>query len=249
MKPNVGTSLRFEVSRDHELMSRRAAERVLSAVKSRPDLLLCASAGGTPSRLYEILAENYHKQPAVFAKLRVLAIDEWYGLEASSSARCVADLERKLIRPLNVSAARFVAFRSEAADPEAECERVKRYLTKSGPIDVCILGLGTNGHMAMIEPAADFPEGAHVARLAKSSLKHPLLAGVKRKPSHGLSIGMGDVLRSAQALLLASGISKHEAVRRLQMPRITTRFPASFLWLHSNATVFCDRAAFEGAAG
>lgn len=239
-------ALRFEVGRDHEAMSRKAAAQVIAALRWRPDLLLCASAGGTPTRLYEILAERRRHEPLVFSKLRIIAIDEWFGLPMDSPARCVDDLERKLVAPLGVSLRRFTAFRSDAVDPEAECRRIRSYLCKRGPVDVCILGLGTNGHIAMIEPAAELAPDPHVARLARSSLSHPLLSGMHPKPTRGLSIGMGDVLRSSQALLLAAGEAKREAVRRLRVPSVTTRFPASFLWLHANATVFCDRTAFEG---
>lgn len=241
--PPPGRALNLVVSEDAEAMSRKAAAVVLAALKQRPDLLLCASAGGTPTRIYQLLSEKHRRNPGIFSRMRVLSIDEWLGLDASNPGRCVADLERKLVAPLNISKSRFIAFRSEAPDPEAECVRVAACLRTEGPIDLCFLGLGTNGHMAMIEPAGEFAPGPHVARLAKSSINHPLLNEVHPKPKRGLSIGMGDILRASQALLLVSGAAKRPALERLLTPRVTTRFPASFIWLHAAATVFCDRAA------
>ena len=117
------------------------------------------------------------------------------------------------------------------------------WLGKNGPIDICILGLGINGHVAMNEPAPAFTPGPHVAKLSRSSQRHPLLGGLAKKPRYGLTLGLGDILRSRKILLLVSGHHKHQPLKRLMQPRVSTQFPASFLWLHPNATVLCDREA------
>ena len=224
-------------------MSRLAEKLIIRELKRCPNLLLCASAGGTPTRTYELLAARCKSQPRLFARLRILQIDEWAGLPPDSTARCQRDLEQKLLEPLRVSRQRYEGFRSNAPDLERECNRVANWLADNGPIDVCILGLGVNGHVAMNEPAAEFAPGVHVARLAKSSQKHPLLKQLSSKPSHGLTLGMGDILRSRKTLLLVSGYKKRRAFERLMAPRVTSKFPASFLWLHPDATILCDKEA------
>jgi galactosamine-6-phosphate isomerase len=95
----------------------------------------------------------------------------------------------------------------------------------------------------MNEPANHFVPHAHVAKLARSSIEHPLLKDLARKPRYGMTLGLGEILRSRKILLLASGASKRAVIQRLLEPRVTTRFPASFLWLHQDATVLCDRNA------
>jgi galactosamine-6-phosphate isomerase len=242
----VPPRLRTSVALDYETLSLTAFHAVMDALKRNPDLLLCASAGGTPRRTYSLLAEECARRSRLFSRMRVLAIDEWAGLSDTHPGRCVADLEANLIKPLGIPKSRFVAFRSSAPDLVAECQRVAQWLRDNGPIDLCILGVGTNGHMAMIEPAAAFAVGPHVATLASSSLLHPLLANTRPKPKHGLSLGMDDVLRSREALLLVSGEAKRAAVKRLLERKVSMRFPASFLWLHSNATLLCDEAAYPG---
>src|SRR6185503_4777588 len=110
-------------------------------------------------------------------------------------------------------------------------------------IDVCLLGLGLNGHVAMNEPAEDFVPGVHVSRLARRSLGHAMLKGLRRKPRYGLTFGLGDILRARQILLVVSGEAKRAALTRLLEERVSGRFPASFLWLHSDVTVICDQQA------
>jgi galactosamine-6-phosphate isomerase len=140
---------------------------------------------------------------------------------------------------------RYFGFQG-AADPEAECERVRRRLETEGPIDLCVLGLGLNGHVGMNEPAPMLRPAAHVASLTETSLRHTMLADARSRPTHGLTLGMAEILASHQILLLVSGVTKTEPLRKLLRREITTEFPASLLWLHSNWTLLCDRDAAGG---
>lgn len=236
-------ALRFLVTATAEALARKAAAFIADELAQRPDLLLCASAGGSPTRSYELLARRSVRDPRRFARLRVIKIDEWFGVPPDHPASCEGDLRAKLLGPLGVSADRYVGFRSEAADPVRECERIQRWLAAHGPIDVCVLGLGTNGHIAMNEPASAVTPHAHVARLAPSSRRHPMLESLPRKPKFGMTLGMADILSSRRVLLLVSGPPKRAVLEQLRRPEVTPRFPASFLWLHPDVSVICDRAA------
>jgi galactosamine-6-phosphate isomerase len=245
--PELATpKLQIRVARNHAAMSRQAASIIVTDLEKKPDLLLCASAGGTPGETYQYLAEEYTRRCGLFGRLRVIQIDEWGGLPRGSAATCEADLRSKLISPLQIGADRFAGFKSDTDEPGAECRRISKWLAVKGPIDICILGLGLNGHVAMNEPAPAANPAAHVAKLAPSSRNHGMLKGLARKPSFGLTLGLGDILQSRKILLLVSGKNKRAALKRLLTPEVTSRFPASFLWLHSDATVLCDQEAAHG---
>src|SRR5436305_10545129 len=145
--------MHLEVCESYGALSRRAAGLILAELKRRPNLLFCASAGNTPALTYRLLAAQGARAPRLFAKMRVLQLDEWGGLAPTHEAACRADLSTKLVEPLAISPARFQSFRSDAPDAQAECARMTRWLRAHGPIDLCLLGLGTNGHIAMNEPA------------------------------------------------------------------------------------------------
>lgn len=233
----------FEVAESYEAASRRAEQIIVADLKRRPGLILCASAGSTPTRTYELLAARAARQPRLFAKMRVLQIDEWGGLPRGHLGSCAHDLRVKLLQPLGIGPERTIGFRSDASNPAAECARISQWLAEHGPIDICILGLGLNGHVAMNEPGGSAVPRTHVARLSRSSLRHPMLRQLRHKPGYGLTVGMGDILCSRRILLLVNGRHKREAVERLLRPQVTPRFPASFLWLHPRATILCDREA------
>lgn len=235
--------MHIQIAKDYSAMSARAGDFIVSELKERPDLLLCASAGGTPTEPYAQLAARYARQPQLFKKMRVVQIDEWVGPAPTHPATCRYDLQTKLLTPLSIEPSRFRGYKSDAFDPHRECKTMSEWLAKNGPIDICILGLGLNGHIAMNEPADALVSHVHVSKLTPQSQKHAMLATLKRKPSRGLSLGMADILSSRIILLLVNGPKKRAILRRTLESKVTTRLPASFLHLHPNVIVFCDRAA------
>jgi len=223
-------------------MSRRAAEWLAERVRQKPDALLCLATGATPTRTYQLLAQQGAMEPALFARARVLKLDEWGGLAVDDPASCEHHLRSLLIGPLGMES-RYQGFQCQPADPQAECNRIARWLEQDGPIDVCVLGLGVNGHVGFNEPAPMLQPHAHVAQLADSSLQHAMLALSRGRPGFGLTLGMAELLHAREVLLLVSGPAKREPMRRLLDARIASEFPASLLSLHPALTLLCDQAA------
>jgi len=236
-------AFKVRVAKAYARMSSHAADIICEELQRKPDLLLCLSAGGTPTGLYEELVKRRLFNPKLFSRFRAMGVDEWGGLPAGGPGTCQADLERKLLGPMKIQSSRRRLFRSDAPAPERECERMARWLVENGPIDVCILGLGLNGHVAMNEPGTTLNPRVHVAGLAPSSSRHSMLKALSRKPRFGLTLGLLDILGSRKIILLVSGQTKRPILQKLLQPRVTTRLPASFLWLHPNSTVLCDQAA------
>lgn len=228
-------------------MSRRAEGHILRALRRKPGLLLGVATGDTPARTYERLAKRGASEPALFRRARIVGLDEWLGLPARHPLTCASYIQKRIVRPLRIARARSQGFRATARDPRREAGRMSRWLSRNGPLDLCILGLGRNGHLLMNEPAAALPPFAHVARLAPSTRRHPTLRGLETPPRRGLTLGLGEILQSKAILLLVSGRHKRAALKRTLSGSVSPRCPASFLWLHPDVTVCCDRAAAPGA--
>lgn len=234
---------RLVVAEDYEGMSREGAVVMGRALAGRPDLLLCTATGSSPTRAYELFVAECLRAEGVAARLRVLKLDEWGGLPEGNPSTCGAYLRRTLAGPLGFGTERFEGFCCEPRDPEAECRRVSGWLREHGPIDLCVLGLGLNGHLGFNEPGAALRPYAHVAELSETSLAHGMLAEGGVRPRYGMTIGMAEILGAREILVLVSGASKREAWRRLLEPRVDAGFPGSFLWLHPRVTLVGDRAA------
>ena len=241
---HFGRSFQLFVHADVEEMSHRAARTIQHAAQHKPDLVLCVATGSTPTRTYELLAESLRHWPEVTRRMRVVKLDEWGGLPPDDPATCEYYLRRLLVGPLSIPADRYVSFRGDAPDPEAECGTIAYRVGEIGPVDVCVLGLGLNGHLGFNEPAGALRPHAHVATLSPESLAHPMVRDRPTPLRYGLTLGMADILQSRRILLLVNGRHKRDALRRLLDDRtVSPRFPASFLWLHPDVTCFCDADA------
>lgn len=225
----------------YEEISRKAASIITRQLEKNPDLLFCATTGSSPKGTYELLAGEYTTRPELFARMRVLKLDEWGGIPINDPATCESYLQTHLLSPLQIDPQRYLSFQSDPSDPELECRRMQERLTAAGPIDLCLLGLGTNGHIGLNEPAASLQPGCHIARLADSTLQHSMVARMDKPPSYGLTIGMADILQARTILILVSGPAKKIATREFLSEKLTTSLPASFLWLHENTICLLDK--------
>jgi glucosamine-6-phosphate deaminase len=134
---------------------------------------------------------------------------------------------------------------SSALDGDAECARFARLLTQAGGLDLAILGIGRNGHLAFNEPGSAFDSRARRVRLADTTREPYIEAfgSLEATPTFGLTLGMAELLASREVLLLANGGDKASIIARALEGPVSEDVPASALQRHANVTVLLDRAA------
>jgi galactosamine-6-phosphate isomerase len=235
--------MKVKICRNHDAMSTAAAGLIAREFGRDPRLLLCLATGSTPVRTYELLGHRARAFPAHFAHLRVLKLDEWGGLSMSDPGSSEAYLQHRVVRPWGVRQHHFFGFKSKPGQPQLECQRIRNWLDRNGPIDLCVLGLGRNGHLGFNEPGKFLCAVAHRARLSKQTQAHSMVSHVTIKPAYGLTLGMAEILQARRILLLASGEAKRKPLQRLLRGEISTEFPASLLCIHPQTTILCDSAA------
>lgn len=228
---------------DYDDMSQLAAKSVLAELKQYSGQLLCPASGNSAIGVYKKLDQAINEDPFIFRDLRILMLDEWYGLASKNPNSCDAFMQKHIIQPLSISKERYFSFDSNAPDPELECDQMAETLSKQGPIDICILGLGKNGHLGFNEPSENLSPHCHVAALSESSMEHAMIADMDNPPESGLTLGMEDILQSKKIILLLCGNSKREVIEKLLSKKINTQLPASLLWQHPNAECYLDLGA------
>lgn len=242
-------AIQLLVERDNEAMSRRAVKIIVERLRENPALLICAASGATPTRTYQLLAKRCKASPDLFAKVRLIKLDEWHGLEMDDPASCEVYLQQHLVRPMGISPDRYISFQSNSADPQDECRRIAETLEQEGPIDLAIVGLGVNGHIGFNEPGDRLQSHAHVAMLADQTRCHPMLdhaeaVDARDRIRFGLTLGMTDILQARRVLLLASGSHKVQPLQRMLHSRhADPGFPASHLRNSDSVTYLCDQVA------
>ncbi len=215
---------------------------VKTGIYNKPDLLFCVASGGSPAGLYAEMANYKKEEPDFCSRLRVVKLDEWGGLERGSTFTSEFDVQTKFIQPLGIASDRYTTIDPFTENPVEACGGMKAALERSGPVDVCILGIGVNGHIALNEPSEVLQLSFHVCKLAESTLNHGMIRSLKQPPTFGMTMGMGEILSSRQILLFIAGSGKKEAFQRLLREEVSTQFPASMLWLHPSVEVLVDES-------
>jgi len=226
-------------------MSKLAASLIREEVEKNPGLLLCTASGSSPEGLYKEMAKTAGVQKALFSQMRVLKLDEWGGIPENHPVTCEYFLRLKLLDPLGIPAERYISFHSNPEDPDGECMRIRSKLKTEGPIDICILGLGANGHLAFNEPASKLNPFCHVATLTQESLQHPMIASLEQKPSYGLTLGMKEILDSRRIIMLVSGFGKKKIAEKFLEGKVSTELPASFLWQHPRVECLIEQVVLD----
>jgi galactosamine-6-phosphate isomerase len=235
--------MKIEKFNSYKELSNKAKELIVQEIKNKPNLLLCTATGGSPTGTYELLGKEFQKQPELFNQLKIIKLDEWGGIPMNHPTTCETYLQTHLIQPLQIHASRYTCFLSNPENPQKECARIQNQLDKTGHIDICILGIGMNGHIAFNEPAEFLQPHCHIAKLSAKSLQHPMAIEMQDKPTYGLTLGIADILYSKKIIILINGSKKKEIVQKFLSKQITTAVPASFLWLHPNVICLIGKDA------
>lgn len=225
-------------------MSLLASSIVLSEIEKKKNLLLCAATGDSPEGLYKELVNKSKADRDLFEDLRIIKLDEWGGVPENHPSTCEYYIRRALLGPMEIPSENYISFASDPADPVLECKRIQSELDKNGPIDICILGLGKNGHLGLNEPGPFLEPHCHVAPLSKESLQHSMLFSTEIKPRFGLTLGIRDIISARQIIILIGGENKEEILAELLQEKVSTTLPASFLWLHPNVECIIDQTHF-----
>ena len=126
---------------------------------------------------------------------------------------------------------KFEIMNSQAKDPEKECEEYEAKIQAAGGLDLAVLGIGANGHIAFNEPGTGFGSLTHLAKLQN------------QKFEYGLTMGIKTIMSAKKIILLAKGAAKAAIVKRAIEGLVTEACPASILQTHPDATFILDREA------
>jgi glucosamine-6-phosphate deaminase len=231
--------LRVIRSATAEAFAKEAADVLDGHLRERPNSVLALPTGSTPIGLYAELVRRAAFAPSSLASARVFNLDEYCGLERRDPRSFAAFLRRHLIDPVQLDEAQVHLIDGAAADPAAECARCEQAIDHLGGIDVCVLGLGPNGHLAFNEPGTPWNRRTHVATLARSTVERLRTQGweAERAPSHGITMGLGNILDARDVLLLIAGENKRAAAAALYRRVEDLAWPVTCLLRHPRLTV------------
>jgi glucosamine-6-phosphate deaminase len=194
--------------------------------------------GRTPLGVYAALRAHAGLRSG---EATVFQLDEYLGLGAGDERSFGAYLRREL-RGIDLGA--FHGLDGAAADPAAECERHQRRLDEA-PIDLAVLGLGHDGHVAFDEPGSRLEDGTRIVALHPRTRADAAeeFGGLEHVPTHALTVGLRTLLAARELLVLVTGEGKADALRSMLLAPPGSDFPATLLRSHPRLTLICDAPA------
>lgn len=194
--------------------------------------------GATPIPVYRRLFETGFAFPP---GCRAFAVDEYRWPDATHPGTNAMFFRRYW--PSYPGVPRVAVPRADAVDPDAEIDGYCAAIERSGGLDVVVLGIGANGHIAFNEPGSARDSSCRVIRLTERTRR--AARGVwQQPPTEGLTIGIRQIMAAKQVILLATGASKRGALHAALTGPVTSDLPASFLQQHPSLTVVCDTEAW-----
>jgi glucosamine-6-phosphate deaminase len=218
-----------------------AASTIEALVRDRPSGVLGLATGSSPGPTYaELVARHRAGVGPSYDGVRVLLLDEYVGLPAGHPQSYRATIARELTDDLGLPPDRV-----HGPDPtgvQAAGAAYEALLVEAGGVDLQLLGIGSDGHLAFNEPGSSLSSTTRLKTLTEGTRRDNarFFGSLDEVPRHVVTQGLGTILRARHLLLVATGAGKASAVAAAVEGPLTASCPASVLQLHPHATVLLD---------
>lgn len=243
--------MRLYQTKNYEEMSKKAAEIISAQIILKPDSVLGLATGSTPIGIYENLIEKYKNGELDFSQINTVNLDEYIGLGPESKQSYRYFMNRNLFDHININKENTHVPNGLEENIEFECERYDNVLKDLGGVDLQLLGIGNNGHIAFNEPADFFTKGTHFESLTQSTIdaNSRMFEEGEVMPTSAYTMGIKTIMDAKTILLVANGKGKAKAIKEALTGPITPKVPASILQMHKNLIVVVDEEALSELNG
>lgn len=222
-------------------LARRAADHVEELLRHKPDASIALPTGQTPVPLYRELVARCKAGQLSFAAAHLFNLDEYLGLPQDHPSSYARFLNDNLIDHIDADPSRVRLLDGVAADPAEECRAHDRALEATGGLDLALLGLGVNGHIAFNEPGSSWDSKGRVVDLVHATLaRHKEQTGLSGLPDRGMTMGISTLVAARSALLLATGSGKHDAMAAVLRAVPDPEWPVTALFGHPDFLVLAE---------
>ncbi len=240
--------MKLFVEKDYEALSKRASQILIKEIQNKEDIVLGLATGSTPIGTYKELIKAHKEGGLDFSKVISINLDEYVGLNGDHPSSYRYFMDTELFNHINIDKSNTHVPNGKAENLDEYCKEYDRLIQENAGIDLQILGIGTNGHIAFIEPADELITCTSIVKLKESTIKDNsrFFNSVDEVPKTAISLGIASILQAKKIILLANGKNKAKAIADiLNKETINTRVPASLLRLHPDMTIIVDEEAYS----
>jgi len=236
------------ITKDHDEMSRVSAELIAREIKRKHDLVLGLATGDTPVGTYKGLVRLHKEEGLDFSKLTIFNLDEYIGLAPLHENSYNRFMWENFFNHVNITPENVYVPQGRTDDPEEFCRWYEEQIRDAGGIDLQILGIGGDGHIAFNEPGSSFASRTRIKALDKQTIEDNsrFFKKIEDVPRFAITMGIGTILEARSIILIANGKKKANVCAQFIEGPVTSQITASALQLHTHVTVVLDdEAAFQ----
>jgi len=230
---------------NYDDISKEAAKIVADRIHRKPNLVLGLATGSSPLGLYKELIRMHKEEGLDFSKVTTFNLDEYIGLPHNHPQSFHYFMFENLFKHVNINP-RFIHIPDGmATDIEQHCRWYEDEIKLYGGIDLQVLGIGANGHIAFNEPGSSLGSITRIKTLTEKTIKDNarFFNSLDEVPKMAITMGIGTIMNAKELILLANGTSKSDAVKACVEGPITAWVPASIIQMHQKAYVIVDQQA------
>lgn len=239
--------MRIIYAKDYDELSKKAANFIAAQVTMKPECVLGLATGSSPIGTYKCLKAMCKNGDVDFSKVKAVNLDEYCGLPKTNDQSYAYFMKENLFDGINIDQANTNIPDGTNPDVAAECKRYDAVVKSMGGVDLQLLGIGNNGHIAFNEPSDSFSLGTNCVNLTESTIEanKRFFESADDVPRKAYTMGVGTIMSAKKILMVANGDAKADIICEMATGKITPNVPASILQIHPDVTVICDEKALQ----
>lgn len=232
---------------DYDSLSRKAAAIIAAQVTLKGDSRLGLATGSSPIGLYKQLIAWCKQGDLDFSDTYAVNLDEYVGLSGTHEQSYKYFMKTNLFDSINIDQSHCYVPNGLASSGADECVRYDGVIAGLGGVDLQLLGVGLNGHIAFNEPSGCFAKGTNRVALTASTIEANARFFSSRAdvPTEAYTMGIKSIMAAKKILMVANGENKAQILFDAFFGDITPQVPASILQLHPDVTLVADEAALK----
>lgn len=236
--------MKVKVYPDYKSLSRATADLIAAYISAKKNSIVCLASGHSPLGVFECLIQDVKSKRLDISGCTFVSLDEWIGVPASQKGSCIAMMNEDLFGPLQIPNAQIKFFDGMAKDKSKEANRINEFIDAKGGLDIMLVGVGMNGHIAMNEPGTSFDSVAHISTLAdETKTVGQKYFAEATDLTQGITLGLKHFREAKLPILMANGEKKASIIQRILSSGAVETLPASVIHLIDHGFVMLDQAA------
>lgn len=223
-----------------------AGDAIARLLKGKPEAVIGLATGSSPLPIYQELIRRHNEDGLSFAKAKGFTLDEYVGLDPAHPESYRNVIDKEIAGHVDFAPDAVRAPDGTAEDVAAAAAAYDAAIREAGGVDLQILGIGTNGHIAFNEPGSSLASRTRIKTLtAQTRIDNARFfdGDLDQVPQYCITQGLGTIMEARHLVLIATGEGKAEAVRQLVEGPVSARWPGTIMQHHPHATVLVDDAA------